>query len=65
MGVEALDRRRLNEIERLALRHAFHDVEQHHIAELFQTDQKRQRAADLTRTNKCNLVSRHPTNFLD
>jgi uncharacterized membrane protein len=64
MSIEALDRRRLNEIERLALRHAFHDVEQHDIAEFFQANQKRQGAADLTRTNECNLIPRHH-DFLD
>ena len=64
-GVEAFDRRGLHEIERLALRHAFHDVEQDDVAELFEADQERQRAADLTRADQCNLVSRHPTNILD
>ena len=64
-GVEAFDRRRLDEIERLALRHAFHDVEQDDVAEFLEPDQMRQRAADLTRADQCNLVSRHPTNVLD
>ena len=58
-GIEAFDRRRLNEVERLALRHAFHDVEQDDVAELLETDQVRERAADLTRADQCNLVSRH------
>ncbi len=33
VGVEAVDRRRLRDIERLALRHALGDVEQHDVAE--------------------------------
>ena len=64
-GVEAVDRRRLDEIERLALGHAFGDVEHDDVAEFLEPDQMRQRAADLTRADQCNLVSRHPTNVLD
>jgi hypothetical protein len=64
-GVEAVDRRRLDEIERLALRHAFGDVEHDDVAELLETDQMRQRPADLTCADQCNLVSRHLTNVLD
>jgi hypothetical protein len=54
----------LDEIQRLALRNAFGDVEHHDIAELLETDQKRQRAADLTRAYQRNLVSRHRENSL-
>src|SRR5438045_1237584 len=36
LGVEALDRRRFRDIERFALRNAFHDVEHRNVAELFQ-----------------------------
>ena len=64
-GVETLDRRRLDEIERLALRNALGDVEHDDIAELLQPDEKRQRAADLTRADQCDLASRHQTNILD
>ena len=64
-GVESLDRRRLDKIERLALRDAFGHVEHDDIAELFQPDEKRQRAADLTRAYQCDLASRHLTNVLD
>ena len=46
-GVEAVDRRRLDQIERLALGNAFHDVEQDDVTELLEPDQMRQRAADL------------------
>ena len=38
IGVEAIDRRRLRDVERLALRHAFGDVEHHDVAELLQAD---------------------------
>ena len=62
-GVEALDRRGLSEIERLALRHALRDVEQNDVAELLETDQMRQRAADLTRADQCDLVARHCGQF--
>jgi len=61
-GVKTFDRRCLSEIERLALRHAFHDVEEDDVTKLFETDQVRQRAADLTRADQCNLVSRHLRN---
>ena len=36
MGVEAVDRGRLGDVERLALRHALGDVEHHDVAELLQ-----------------------------
>jgi hypothetical protein len=50
-GIEALHRRRLHEVERFALRDALDDVEQHAIAELLQTDQMAERAADLASAN--------------
>ena len=59
LGVEALDRRRLGEVERLALRDAFGDVEQHDVAELFQADEMSERAADLAGADQRNLVTRH------
>ena len=65
MGVEAFDRRGLDEIERLALRNAFGNVEHDDVAELFQTDKQRQRSADLTRAYQCDFASRHQTNVLD
>ena len=57
--VEALDRRGLGNVERLALRDAFHDVEHHDIAELFQADQVSERAADLAGADQCNLLAGH------
>ena len=59
MGVEAVDRRGLDEIERLALGDAFGDVEQHNVAELFEADEMGERAADLAGTDQCNLGTRH------
>ena len=58
-GVEALDRRGLGEIERLALRDAFGDVEQDHVAEVLEAGEQRERAADLTGADQCNLLARH------
>ena len=62
---KALDRRGLHEIERLALRYAFHNVEEDDVAELLKTDKVRQRTADLPRTDQCNPVSRHQRKILD
>ena len=41
------DRRGLGDVERLALRYALDHVEQDDVAEFLQTDQMRERAADL------------------
>ena len=59
LGVEAVDRRGLREVERLALRNAFGDVEQHDVAELLEADEMGERAADLAGTDQRNLVTRH------
>ncbi len=59
LGIEAFHRSRLRDVERLALRQAFHDVEQHDIAELFQADEKRQRAADLAAADERDFVAGH------
>ena len=59
LGVETIDRRRLGDVERLALRDAFGDVEQHDVAELLQADEMGQRAADLAGADQRNLVTRH------
>ncbi len=59
LGVEALDRAGFGEVERLALRHAVDDVEQHDVAEFLERGQMRQRPADLARADQGNLVSRH------
>jgi len=64
-GVKTVDRRRLDEIERLALGHAFGDIEHDDVAQFLQPDEMREGAADLTRADQCNLVSCHPINVLD
>ena len=64
-GVEALDRSGLRKVERLAVRNTLHDVEKNDVTELLEPDQMRQRSADLTGTDQCNLVSRHRRKVLD
>jgi hypothetical protein len=64
MRVEAVDRGRLRDIQRLALRHALGDIEHDHVAELFQANEVSQRSADLTGANQCNLVARHGKSVL-
>ena len=59
MGIEAVDRRGLDQIERLALGNAFGDVEQHDVAQLLETDEMGERAADLAGTDQRNLGTRH------
>ena len=65
LGVEAVDRRGLRDVERLALRDAFGDVEQHDVAELLQADEMGERAADLAGADQCDLVTRHVGRTLD
>jgi hypothetical protein len=64
MRIEAVDRRRLRDIQRFALRHALGDVEQHDVAQLLQADEVSQRSADLTGANQTNLVARHGKSVL-
>ena len=64
LGVEAVDRRGLRDVERLALRHALGDVEQDDVAQLLQADEVSQRAADLTGADQSNLVARHGKSVL-
>ena len=59
LGVEAVDRRGLRDVERLALRDAFGDVEHHDVAELLEADEVGERAADLAGADQRNLVTRH------
>ena len=58
-AVEAFDRARLREIERLALRHAFDDVEQHDVAEFLEADEMGERAADHAGADQGDLGARH------
>ena len=62
--IEPVDRRRLRDIERLALRHAFGNVEHHHVAQLLEADEMSQRAADLAGADQSNLVARHGKSVL-
>ena len=57
--IEPLDRRRFGEVERLALRYAFDDVEQDDVAEFLQPGQKSQRAADLAGADQCDFLACH------
>src|SRR5262249_8467210 len=59
MGIEAVDRRGLDEIERLALGDAFGDVEQHDVAELLEADEMGERAADLAGSDQRDLGTRN------
>ena len=64
LRVEAVDRRGLRDVERLALRNAFGDVEHHDVAEFLQADEMSERAADLTGADQGNLVARHGKSVL-
>ena len=59
LGVEAFDRAGLREVERLALRQAFDDVEQDDVAEFLEADQMRERAADLSAADERNPAAGH------
>ena len=58
-GVGAKDRRRLDQIQRLAGGQAFDDVEQHDIAKLPLGGQQGEGAADLAGTDEGELAARH------
>ena len=57
--IEALDRRGLGDIERLAHGHALDDVKQNNVAEFLEADQMGQRAADHASADQRNPVARH------
>ncbi|ENN89596.1 hypothetical protein RHSP_59721 [Rhizobium freirei PRF 81] len=59
ISVKAFDRRRLGDVETLALGDAVRDVEQDDVAQFLQAGEMRQRATNHARTNKCDLVARH------
>ena len=59
LGVEASTGEDCDDVERLALRDAFGDVEQHDVAELLEADEMSERAADLAGADQRNLVTRH------
>ncbi len=58
-GVEALDRSRLEEVERLPLRQPFDDVEEHDVAEMLQRSEVRERAADVAGPDEGDLLACH------
>ncbi len=57
--VIALDRRALDDVERLALRHALDDVEQHDVAQFLEPGEQRDGAADLPGADQRDLVACH------
>ena len=57
--VEAVDRRGLGDVERLAVGDAFLDVEEDDVAELLQSDEMRERATDLTGADERDLLTAH------
>jgi hypothetical protein len=59
VGVEAVDRTRLRDVQRLTLRHAFGDVEQHDVAELAHGGEVGERAANHSGTDKRDLGAGH------
>ncbi len=64
--MEALLRTGLAEIERLALRDTFGNVEENDIAKLFQRGDMGERSADLSGADQCDLWACHvfPPDFL-
>ena len=59
LRIETLDRARLHQVERLAARRIGGDVEQHRVAQLLQPDKMRERPADHSSADKCDLVACH------
>ncbi len=59
VAVEAFDGAGLGDVERLALRQAFHDVEEHDVAKLLEADQVGERAADHATADQGDLRTRH------
>ena len=66
LGGEALDRRGLRQVERLALGHAVDHVEDDDFAKLTDARKMGKRAADLTPADECNTAPRHdfPPDYL-
>ena len=57
--VEAFHRAALGEVQRLALRHAVHDVEEHDVAEILERGEVGERAADVARADQRDLAACH------
>ena len=60
-GVEAFGRAGLRDVQRLALRRAFGDVEQDDVAQFLERDEMGERAADLSGADEGDLGSGHGT----
>ena len=59
LGVEAVDRRGLGDVEAFALRNSFRDVEEDDVAQFLQTDEVSERAANLAGADERDLVTCH------
>eukprot|EP00657_Telonema_sp_P-1_P000198 TRINITY_DN10345_c0_g1_i1.p1 TRINITY_DN10345_c0_g1~~TRINITY_DN10345_c0_g1_i1.p1 ORF type:complete len:129 (+),score=53.35 TRINITY_DN10345_c0_g1_i1:94-480(+) len=59
LGIEAFDRGRFRDIERLTLGDALNDIEEHHVAEFLQTGEQRQRATDIPSADQRDFVASH------
>jgi len=59
VGIDALDRSGLGDIQGLALRDAFSDVEHYDVAQLLQADQMSQGAADIAGANESDFFTCH------
>ena len=59
LGVEAVHRRGLGDVEALALWDALGDVEEDHVPEFLQAGEVGERAADLSRADERNLLPGH------
>ena len=64
LRVEAFDRAGLREVERLALRQAFDDVEQHDVAQFLERREMGERAADLSAADERDFLAGHGESFL-
>ena len=62
-GVVALDRRALDDVERLALRHTLDDIDEKDVPELFEPGEERQGAADLPGADQRDLAACHAYAF--
>jgi hypothetical protein len=63
--VEAVDRRGLSKVQRLALGNPFDDVEKHHVAEFLEGGEKGEGTADLTGADEGNSGSGHGEEILE
>ena len=58
-GIEAVDGGGFGDVQTLALRNAFRDVEKHDIAKFLQADEMGERTADLASTDERDLMTGH------